>query len=245
MLGTNKTVHRIEGDGMSLEIVDIYDTVVGEGPFAGVPAVFIKLSHCNLKCFFCDSDFGAGTKWEMMALMEYLIRYLSKVGERMIVITGGEPLLHPLGPLLHRMGLEGMSYQIETAGSINNRDVLAKIKQASPLNLHLYSGSLVVSPKGPKIIEEISLKASGYIYVVRAGELDEKDGLPNFSTQTRGRFQPLARPPKGYPPRAVYLQPCSEGSAEDKAANLLEAWTSCKRHGYRIGLRQQKLLGLK
>lgn len=230
---------------MTLKVVETYQSIQGEGPFAGVPSIFIRLAHCNLACFWCDAEFDTGKTVETVKLVQYLVNTLAECGERLIVITGGEPMLHPLGPFLHSIGLKGMSYQIETAGGVKNEEVTNKIQQASPMNLHLYSGSLVVSPKGPAVREEVSLRASGYKYVIRAGELDEKDGLPNYSAQTKGRFQPLARPPKGYPPRAIYLQPCDDGDAEANHDNLLAAWESCQKHGYRLSIQQRKLLGMR
>jgi len=57
MFGTNPLSKPIESDGLYLEVQDIFSTIQGEGPFAGKPAVFLRLAGCNLRCFFCDTDF--------------------------------------------------------------------------------------------------------------------------------------------------------------------------------------------
>ena len=43
--------------GNSLEVVDLWQTIQGEGPFAGMRAIFIRLAGCNLQCPFCDTDY--------------------------------------------------------------------------------------------------------------------------------------------------------------------------------------------
>ncbi|WP_341758328.1 radical SAM protein [Candidatus Tisiphia endosymbiont of Ditula angustiorana] len=57
MFGQNPKRPAIFNDGTSLEIKSIFKTIQGEGPFVGMPAVFIRLGGCNLACNFCDTDF--------------------------------------------------------------------------------------------------------------------------------------------------------------------------------------------
>jgi len=57
MLGDNPKRPPTNGDGTSLLVKNIFKTLQGEGPHAGVPAVFIRLGGCNLACSFCDTEF--------------------------------------------------------------------------------------------------------------------------------------------------------------------------------------------
>ena len=53
MHGNNTIYKPIDSDGTTLDVHEVFETVQGEGPYAGVPALFIRLSHCNLRCWFC------------------------------------------------------------------------------------------------------------------------------------------------------------------------------------------------
>ena len=68
MFGTNPKRPPLKNhDGLSLDVVEIFPTIQGEGPFSGMPAIFIRLGGCNLACDFCDTEFE---KFEPIALEE-------------------------------------------------------------------------------------------------------------------------------------------------------------------------------
>ena len=95
---------------MPLTVSEIFGpTIQGEGPFAGSPAVFLRLANCNLYCSWCDTAYSwdwtgrLGTKYDRSAErrdMTYpeVEKALIQAGlgindDRRLVITGGEPLL--------------------------------------------------------------------------------------------------------------------------------------------------------
>lgn len=57
MFGNNKISNIVPKGGDFLEVVKIFHTLQGEGPFAGTPAIFVRLGGCNLQCKFCDTEF--------------------------------------------------------------------------------------------------------------------------------------------------------------------------------------------
>jgi len=80
----------------SIDIVDYFRTIQGEGPFAGFPAVFIRMAGCNLKCPGCDTNYTHGRDTvSAIALTEELVPLLAKTPRAVIVITGGEPFRQP------------------------------------------------------------------------------------------------------------------------------------------------------
>ena len=58
MHGTNPVYKPSTISSRTCQFTETFPTVQGEGPFAGYPAFFIRLSHCNLRCYFCDTDFS-------------------------------------------------------------------------------------------------------------------------------------------------------------------------------------------
>jgi 7-carboxy-7-deazaguanine synthase len=87
-------------------INEIFYSIQGEGFHAGKPAVFIRFASCNLNCFWCDTDHS-----EKMRLTpnEILIRIQEldpELDAPLIVLTGGEPTIHNLIPLLKTLEMK-------------------------------------------------------------------------------------------------------------------------------------------
>lgn len=72
-------------------IVEIFESLQGEGYNTGMPAIFIRLGRCSLACSWCDTDY---LKFEMMSLADILVA-IKPYTARQIIITGGEPSIHP------------------------------------------------------------------------------------------------------------------------------------------------------
>ena len=86
-----------------LKVTSVFYTLQGEGPYAGRPAVFVRLTHCNLACSFCDAMFEQGdfmSNEKLIALIDQRLNgEFNRVVDRrwvqqnvVLVITGGEPL---------------------------------------------------------------------------------------------------------------------------------------------------------
>lgn len=80
-----------------LMVTSTFVTLQGEGPYSGLPAVFVRLSKCNLACSFCDTYFDNGDWFavgELSARLNDAVRDTPlDMGEYVLVITGGEPML--------------------------------------------------------------------------------------------------------------------------------------------------------
>jgi len=101
-----------------MQITEIYKSIQGESTYAGMPCVFVRLTGCNLRCSWCDSEytFSGGHR---MAIEEVLgeVERLSPDGG-VVEITGGEPMLQEreLLPLMQRLLDAGHSVLLETSG---------------------------------------------------------------------------------------------------------------------------------
>lgn len=96
-----------------MRVNEIFYSLQGEGLHTGTPAVFLRLSGCNLKCPFCD------TKHESFTEMteEEIVEKVSAFPSRTIVITGGEPMLQLTASLTRLLHKAGFAIHIETNGS--------------------------------------------------------------------------------------------------------------------------------
>ena len=105
-----------------LRLSEIYVSVQGESTWAGLPCVFVRLTGCNLRCTWCDSDFTF-TGGEHRALKNVLAE-VQALGIHLVEVTGGEPLAQRQSiPLLQGLLDAGHTVLLETSGSISIEDV--------------------------------------------------------------------------------------------------------------------------
>ncbi len=101
---------------MSLKVNEIFYSIQGESSHAGRPCVFVRLTGCNLRCSYCDTQY-AYAEGEEMEIMQILNRVASHHCG-LVEITGGEPLIQEETPLLiHQLLEEGYEVLMETNGS--------------------------------------------------------------------------------------------------------------------------------
>lgn len=100
-----------------MQITEIYKSIQGESTYAGLPCVFVRLTGCNLRCSWCDSEytFAGGYRMTIEEVLER-VQQLSSAG--LVEITGGEPLLQEkeVLPLMQRLLQDGYKVLLETSG---------------------------------------------------------------------------------------------------------------------------------
>ena len=97
---------------MNLKVKEIFYSLQGEGGRQGAASIFIRLSGCNLKCDFCDTDFSGG---EEMSLEQILSKIRQSPCHR-IIWTGGEPALQLTDECLLYFKQAGFFQAIESNG---------------------------------------------------------------------------------------------------------------------------------
>lgn len=118
--------HAAELTVPDLLVAETFTSFQGEGPSTGQPATFIRLSRCNLSCQFCDTPYTWDwarfhpTAEAHRQLATELADWALAQPPRLVVITGGEPLLQQaaLIPLATRLAAAGRQIEIETNGTI-------------------------------------------------------------------------------------------------------------------------------
>ena len=101
-----------------MQITEIYKSLQGESTYAGLPCVFVRLTGCNLRCTWCDSEytFHGGRKMTTEEAHDEVLRLSPNRG--LVEITGGEPMLQEreVVPLMQRLLDDGYKVLLETSG---------------------------------------------------------------------------------------------------------------------------------
>lgn len=108
-----------------MKVIEIFDSIDGEGIRTGQPCTFIRLAGCNLRCSYCDtlySLFGEDVPCEYTEMsIEEIVGKVNKKFRR-ITLTGGEPLIHKdCDKLIDALLKEGHEINIETNGAVDIR----------------------------------------------------------------------------------------------------------------------------
>jgi 7-carboxy-7-deazaguanine synthase len=104
--------------GATMQITEIYKSLQGESTYAGLPCVFVRLTGCNLRCSWCDSEytFQGGHKMSVEEVLDEVLRL--SPGRGLVEITGGEPMLQEREcvPLMQQLLDDGYRVLLETSG---------------------------------------------------------------------------------------------------------------------------------
>jgi 7-carboxy-7-deazaguanine synthase len=101
-----------------MQVIEVFHSVQGEGPFTGERTSFIRAARCNLRCRWCDTtySFGPGTRRSIPSLL----REVRGHHTRYACLTGGEPLLQRESTeLLKALARLGLTTVVETGGSLD------------------------------------------------------------------------------------------------------------------------------
>lgn len=111
-----------------LVVNEIFHSIQGESTHAGRPCVFVRLTYCNLRCSYCDTEYAFEEGEEMS--VEDIIKKIDSYHCNLVEITGGEPLLQPA--VHHLMTLlcdRGYEVLLETSGSMDISVVDPRVKR--------------------------------------------------------------------------------------------------------------------
>jgi len=105
-----------------LKVNEIYLSIQGESTQAGLPCVFVRLTYCNLRCTYCDTEYAfyEGKDYTI----DQVIKEIGKYDCQLVEVTGGEPLVQEeCKDLMNRLCNEGYVVMLETGGSLPVKDV--------------------------------------------------------------------------------------------------------------------------
>lgn len=110
-----------------LKVNEIYFSIQGESTFAGLPCIFIRLTYCNLRCTYCDTEY-AFYEGKEITIAE-ILNEINKYDCKLVELTGGEPLVQPEAITLMKILCEnGYQVLLETGGSLPISGIDPRVK---------------------------------------------------------------------------------------------------------------------
>jgi organic radical activating enzyme len=216
---------------------EIFASLQGEGPSMGMPVAFVRLSRCNLACTWCDTAYTwrfegdnrphrDGLTYDRKANQVTMTpaetaERIAVLGQKRLVITGGEPLLQA-GALTEMLEhLPEMAIEIETNGTVTppvRLDIRVDQYNVSPKLSH--SGNPADLALIPERLDVWATDPRAFLKFVIASPEDVSEVL---ELQLRYRFRP----------ERVFLMAEGTDSATQRAR---QAWLSdlCLEHGFRM-----------
>ncbi|WP_086608714.1 7-carboxy-7-deazaguanine synthase QueE [Erythrobacter donghaensis] len=216
---------------------EIFASLQGEGPSMGVPVAFVRLSRCNLACTWCDTAYTwhfegdnrphrDGVAYDRKANQVTLspaetAERIAALGQKRLVITGGEPLLQASALAEMLAHLPDITVEIETNGTVAppaRLDVRVDQYNVSPKLSH--SGNPAELALLPERLDAWASEPRAFLKFVVASPADVDEVL---ALQERYRFRP----------ERVFLMAEGTDSATLRAR---QAWLSdlCLQHGFRM-----------
>ena len=110
-----------------IKVNEIYYSIQGESSKVGLPCVFIRLTYCNLRCTYCDTEYAFYEGKDMS--IEHILPVVKKFNCKLVELTGGEPLFQKESiELMKRLSDDGFEVLLETGGSLPIKDVDERVK---------------------------------------------------------------------------------------------------------------------
>ncbi len=111
-----------------LKVNEIFYSIQGESTYAGLPCVFVRLTYCNLRCSYCDTEYAFYEGQEMS--IEQIVQQVTGYRCRLVEVTGGEPLIQPaVYPLMKQLADNGFEVLLETGGHMDISQVDPRVKR--------------------------------------------------------------------------------------------------------------------
>ena len=140
-----------------MKVVEIFTSIEGEGARAGLPATFIRLFGCNLRCTYCDSAYAHERAYADEAKEMTIDEIIQEVQNRKtaaVTVTGGEPLIHnDIKLLLNTLIDNGCNVNVETNGTVIPPVINSNIFYTMDFKTHISGMSKEMNPAAFKALE--------------------------------------------------------------------------------------------
>tara|TARA_Y100000996_G_scaffold137435_2_gene104540 strand:+ start:5733 stop:6386 length:654 start_codon:yes stop_codon:yes gene_type:complete len=111
-----------------LKINEIFKSIQGESTHAGLPCIFIRLTYCNLRCTYCDTEYAFHDGQDMS--IKEILEHIEPMGIKLVEVTGGEPMLQKnVISLMEELLKNNYKVMLETSGAISLKDVPKEVNK--------------------------------------------------------------------------------------------------------------------
>ena len=202
---------------MKYRVNEIFYSLQGEGMNAGRAAVFIRLSGCNLKCPFCDTDFASYDDMEVEDIIREVFDICDGEIPELCVITGGEPSLQLRNDLCNALHRVGMTIAVETNGT---------------RPIHVDVDFVTISPKSPFVKDaDVMVSKCNEVKVIMTENITWDEILAFEETIEADNY---------------FIQPCDTGFIAKNKENMSNCVDFVKANPkWRLSLQQQKILNVR
>jgi 7-carboxy-7-deazaguanine synthase len=104
-------------DSFNLPLMEDFYTIQGEGFYQGHAAYFIRLGGCDVGCVWCDVKESWDATLHPVTSVQSMAEKAAASGSRIVVVTGGEPVMYELSELTDQLRVRGLKTNIETSGA--------------------------------------------------------------------------------------------------------------------------------
>jgi organic radical activating enzyme len=204
---------------MTIKISEIFESIQGEGRYAGYPMLFIRVSDCTRKCLFCDSKYHIKGKEYSV---EEIVKIIKKSKQQIVCFTGGEPLLYREQILeiiesFYKNKSSNIQFHLETNGDLANGKEAAVFRYCS------------YSPKEIKVARRI------YNTLARLKWL--KQGVADIKIVTD--FRKIGTDMLQY---ATIVMPLTTYNIKKDKEIMKDGWEYCVKNNEVLSLRWQYLV---
>ncbi len=163
---------------MQIDLIEHIFSIQGEPGSMGKPAYFIRFPGCNLNCTFCDTNYASKKKTGTLINIEDLKKEIISSGTKLIVITGGEPLMKKESILKLDEALpKCYTFEIETNGTMSPLKLDRKVRYNVSPKLEC-SGNLKENRYKPDILTSFLEEEAIFKFVVQTDEdFDEVNSI--------------------------------------------------------------------
>jgi len=134
-------------------VAEIFQSIQGEGSNVGIPMTFIRLAGCNLRCPYCDTK-NSWADGKEMTIMEILDQVSN--GIEWVCITGGEPTIQNIDPLIDGLRLIDHQIALETNGTLPIPKGVAHVTVSPKAGGDLHPSAYYMADEFKFVIEDIA-----------------------------------------------------------------------------------------